>query len=81
MPASPQNGYGEDAVSTEAVGPLMSGATRMMESEEWPFDAQAAADLVARVIADVDDRGDEGSAALLTGMLSAAWPTCRCQDQ
>jgi hypothetical protein len=46
----------------------------------WPLDADAAATLVARVLADIDSTGDERRDALLADMLCAAWPTRVAQD-
>ena len=53
----------------------------MMESEGWPLDAVSAAELVVRVIDDLDHRSEEASTALLCDLLCAAWPSCWCQDQ
>jgi hypothetical protein len=46
----------------------------------WPLDADSAAALVARVLADVDSSSDERRNALLADMLCAAWPTRVAQD-
>jgi hypothetical protein len=53
----------------------------MMESEGWPLDALSAAELVARVVRDLDHRSAKDSDVLLSDLLCAAWPTCWSQDQ
>jgi hypothetical protein len=46
----------------------------------WPLDSDAAATLVARVLADIDSSSDERRDDLLADMLCAAWPTRVAQD-
>jgi hypothetical protein len=53
----------------------------MMRSEEGPLDAASAAELVERVIRDLDRRNEEEGNLLLSDLLCAAWPTGSCQHQ
>jgi hypothetical protein len=52
-----------------------------MESQDWPLDAVSSAALVARVIEDLNHRGEEETTVLLSDLLCAAWPSCWAQDQ
>ncbi|HWG09168.1 MAG TPA: hypothetical protein VN672_09185 [Solirubrobacteraceae bacterium] len=72
--------YGDDdcrRLSAETRG--VPGA--MMESENGPLDAATAAALVVRTIEELDDRSCDDSAALLSDLLCAAWPSRWSQDQ
>jgi hypothetical protein len=60
---------------------LWARGRSMMESEGWPLDAVSAAELVVRVIDELDHRSNEASIVLLSDLLRAAWPSCWAQDQ
>ncbi len=61
--------------------PLATPGESVMDAEDRPLDAVSAAQLVARVIEDLDRRGEQESATLLADLLCAAWPSCWAQDQ
>ncbi|HMD52245.1 MAG TPA: hypothetical protein VKG62_05965 [Solirubrobacteraceae bacterium] len=52
-----------------------------MGFEERPVDSASAAELVARVIGDIDRSTDEHRDLLLSDLLCAAWPSPPAQDQ
>ena len=47
----------------------------------WPADAASAAAVLASVIRDIDERGEEDYDTLLADFLCTAWPTERAQRQ
>lgn len=53
----------------------------VMDSRHWPLDPAAAAELVRRVIEDVDSSDDELRDALLSDLLCAAWGSALAQGQ
>jgi len=53
----------------------------MMESNRWPLDPASAAELVVRVIADLDASDDEQRDVLLSDLLCAAWGSVLAQHQ
>jgi len=52
----------------------------VIESDGTPLDAAGVAVLLARVLADIDHAGDEERDALLSGLLSSAWPSQCARD-
>jgi hypothetical protein len=52
-----------------------------MSFDAEPLDAASTAALVARVLQDLDHRGERDSDVLLSDLLCAAWPSRICQDQ
>ena len=52
-----------------------------MEPLGWPFDPASAAELVMRVIEDIDASDDELRDALLSDLLCAAWGSRLAQAQ
>jgi hypothetical protein len=53
----------------------------MRGSEGRPLDPASAAELVVRVVCELDQRREAQSNALLSDLLCAAWPTRWAQDQ
>jgi hypothetical protein len=52
-----------------------------MEHESWPTDPVAVASLVARLIDEIDERGEADTRALLEMFLTAAWGCRYALDQ
>jgi hypothetical protein len=52
-----------------------------MEPNDWPLDSATAAALVARVIDDIDESGEEQRDTLLCELLCAAWGSLWAQNQ
>jgi hypothetical protein len=52
-----------------------------MEPNDWPLDSVTAAALVARVIDDIDESGEEQRDTLLCELLCAAWGSLWAQNQ
>jgi hypothetical protein len=52
-----------------------------MEPNNWPLDPIAAAELVVRVLEDIDDSGEEQRNQLLSDLLCAAWGSILAQNQ
>jgi hypothetical protein len=53
----------------------------VMEPDSWPLDAVSAAELLARVIRDIDQSSEQNRDVLLSDLLCAAWPSRWAQDQ
>ena len=53
----------------------------VMESDGWPLDPASTAELVVRVIDDIDTSDDELRDALLSDLLCAAWGSGLAQMQ
>lgn len=53
----------------------------MMGFDAEPLDHASAAELVARVVCELDRRDEREDDVLLSDLLCAAWPTSRCQHQ
>ena len=53
----------------------------VMVPRVWPLDPLSAAMLVVRAIDDIDQSSDEQRAALLSGLLCAAWGKQWAQNQ
>jgi hypothetical protein len=53
----------------------------MMEFDSGPADATPDAAVVARVAGDIDQSDKDERDALLSDLLSAAWPTPTAQSQ
>jgi hypothetical protein len=52
-----------------------------MEPNGWPLDPASAAELVVRVIADIDASEDEQRDVLLSDLRCAAWGSVLAQHQ
>ena len=52
-----------------------------MESNGWPLDPASAAELVVRVIDDIDASDEEYRDVLLSDLLRAAWGSVLAQKQ
>jgi hypothetical protein len=52
-----------------------------MEFDSWPLDRASAAELVARIVDDIDASDDEQRDVLLADLLCAAWATVQAQTQ
>jgi hypothetical protein len=50
-------------------------------AESWPPDTHSAQAVVARVLREIDDAGEERRDLLLNDLMCAAWPTFTAQDQ
>jgi hypothetical protein len=50
-------------------------------ADSWPLDAADAAELVARILREMEEGGDEHRDVLLTDLVCAAWPSRPAQDQ
>jgi len=50
-------------------------------AESWPPDTHSAQALVARIMHEIDDAGEERRDLLLNDLMCAAWPTFTAQDQ
>jgi hypothetical protein len=50
-------------------------------SDNWPLDANAVSELVARVVCAIDRSDADERDVLLGDLLCAAWPSRRAQDQ
>ncbi len=52
-----------------------------MDPSDWPLDSVAGAELVARVVDDIDEASEEQRDALLYELLCAAWGSLWAQNQ
>jgi hypothetical protein len=59
----------------------MSCGGDVMESNNWPLDAASAAELVVRVIEDIDASDEEHRDLLLSDLRCAAWGSVLAQNQ
>jgi hypothetical protein len=53
----------------------------MMGFDAEPLDRASAAELVVRVVRELDRREEQEDDVLLSDLLCAAWPSSRCQHQ
>jgi len=68
---------------TAAISSAMDSGPAQDEHSEnvWPLDTLSAATLAVRAIDDIDQSSDEQRAALLSGLLCAAWGKQWAQNQ
>jgi hypothetical protein len=63
------------------VRPAVPCGGNVMESNNWPLDPASAAELVLRVIDDIDASDDEHRDVLLSDLLCAGWGSVLAQNQ
>ncbi len=77
-----EHGWRENTASHRVARySLAAPGHALMEYDGWPLDAASAAELVARLIEDIDHSGEEDRDILLSDLLCAAWPNPCSQSQ